>query len=273
MKGVSDPIRVIVFGAHPDDCEYRAGGTAALWTRLGHAVKFVSMTNGDAGHHQLKGEALARRRLAETQEVARRLGVAYDVLPFHDGQLLPTLEARFEVIRLIREWNADLVICHRPNDYHPDHRYTGILLQDAAFMVVVPQIVPNTPPLSRNPVFFYLEDRFLRPNPFRHDLSVIIDETIDAKIGALDAHVSQFYEWLPWVEGKVAEVPVDPTSRFEWLKRTRTVPITPAQRETLVRWYGPERAAAAQYCESFEICEYGAQPGESRIRELFPMLG
>jgi LmbE family N-acetylglucosaminyl deacetylase len=270
---MSDPIRVIVFGAHPDDCEYRAGGTAALWTRLGHAVKFVSVTNGDAGHHQLLGAGLARRRLAETQEVARRLGVAYDVLPFHDGQLLPTLEARFEVIRLIREWNADVVIGHRPVDYHPDHRYTGILLQDAAFMVVVPQIVANTPALRKNPVFLYSEDRFLRPNPFRNDISVIIDDAVDAKISALDAHVSQFYEWLPHIEGTAAEVPADPASRLEWLKRTRTVPITPGQRDTLNRWYGPEKAAAARYCESFEVCEYGAQPEESRIRELFPMLG
>jgi LmbE family N-acetylglucosaminyl deacetylase len=267
-----DPIRVIVFGAHPDDCEYRAGGTAALWTRMGHAVKFVSMTNGDAGHHQLLGADLAARRLAETREVARRLGVEYDVLPFHDGQLLPTLEARFEVIRLIREWNADLVIGHRPVDYHPDHRYTGILLQDAAFMVVVPQIVPNAPPLRKNPVFLYSEDRFLRPNPFRNDISVIIDETVDAKIAALDAHVSQFYEWLPYIEGTAAEVPADPAARLDWLKRTRTVPVTDAQRETLRRWYGSGKATAARHCESFEICEYGAQPDEARIRELFPML-
>jgi LmbE family N-acetylglucosaminyl deacetylase len=268
-----DSIRVIVFGAHPDDCEYRAGGTAALWTRAGHAVKFVSLTNGDAGHHQLLGPDLARRRLAETREVARRLNVAYDVLPFHDGQLLPTLEARFEVIRLIREWNADVVIGHRPVDYHPDHRYTGILLQDAAFMVVVPQLVPAAPALRKNPVFLYSEDRFQRPNPFRPDISVIIDDSVDAKIAALDAHVSQFYEWLPYIEGVTAEVPADPAARVEWLRKTRTVPITDSQRETLRRWYPHDQAAAARYCESFEICEYGAQPGNTRIRELFPMLG
>src|SRR4051812_39934209 len=142
--------RVIMFGAHPDDCDERSGGTAALFAQMGYAVKFVSVTNGDAGHQTLKGQELAKRRCAETQEAAKRLGISYDVLDNHDGLLMPTVEVRLEIIKKIREWKADIVMAPRPNDYHPDHRYTGVLVQDAAYMVAVPNIGPETPAPAKN---------------------------------------------------------------------------------------------------------------------------
>lgn len=265
-------IRVIAFGAHPDDCDGKASGTAALFAAAGHAVKFVSVTNGDAGHHEMSGPPLASRRLKEVNESAKRLGITYDVLDNHDGELLPDLKVRREIIRKIREWNADVVLAPRPNDYHPDHRYTGVLVQDAAYMVVVPSVTPDVPALRKNPVFLYYEDRFQQPNPFRPDVAVRIDESIDKKVDALDAHVSQFYEWLPWVDGRLKEVPKDPVERKAWLKRERGKHPGPAARASLVKWYGPERGNSAQYYEAFEICEYGAQPDEARIRQLFPML-
>jgi LmbE family N-acetylglucosaminyl deacetylase len=265
-------IRVIAFGAHPDDCDIRAAGTAALFAKMGHAVKFVSVTNGDAGHQSMSGVALAKRREAEAKESARRLGIEYEVLNNHDGELLPTLEVRKEIIRQIRRWNADIVLAPRPNDYHPDHRYTGVLVQDAAYMVVVPNVTPEVPALHKNPVFLYYEDNFQRPNPFRPDIAVAIDDVVDKKTDALDSHVSQFYEWLPWVDGKLSEVPKDPAERKAWLKRTRNRPPNPAVREALVKWYGAEKGNAVKFYEAFEICEYGARPDEARIRELFPML-
>ena len=265
------PIRVIAFGAHPDDCDIRAAGTAALFHAAGAAVKFVSVTNGDAGHHVIHGPALAARRLAEAKESARRLGIEYEVLENHDGELLPTLEVRRQIIREIRAWNADIVLAPRPNDYHPDHRYTGVLVQDAAYMVVVPSLVPEVPAVRKNPVFLYYEDNFQRPNPFRPDIAVNLDSVIDKKVDALDSHVSQFYEWLPWVDGKLANVPSDPSERKIWLKQARTRPITPQVRASLVKWYG-EKGNTAKFYEAFEICEYGVQPDEARIRQLFPML-
>jgi LmbE family N-acetylglucosaminyl deacetylase len=265
-------IRVIAFGAHPDDCEIRASATAALFAQQGHAVKFVSVTNGDAGHQSMSGAALAQRRKGEAKEAARRLGIEYEVLNNHDGELLPTLEVRKEIIRQIRKWNADIVLAPRPNDYHPDHRYTGVLVQDAAYMVVVPDVTPEVPPLRKNPVFLYYEDNFQRPNPFRPDVAVSIDQVLDKKIAALDAFVSQFYEWLPWVDGKLADVPKDLVERKAWLAKARDREIGPAVRASLVKWYGPEKGNATKYYEAFEICEYGAQPNEARIRQLFPML-
>jgi LmbE family N-acetylglucosaminyl deacetylase len=267
------PLRVLFIGAHPDDCDVKAGGTAALMAQQGHAVKFVSLTNGDAGHHEMGGGVLADRRRAESKEAARRLGIdAYDVLDYHDGELMPTLNVRKDVIRLIRDWDADVVIGPRPNDYHPDHRYTGRVVQDAAYMVQVPNVVSRAEPTSSNPVFLYFQDRFQKPYPFQHDITVAVDEALDQKMDALDAHESQFYEWLPWISGRLDEVPEGDEARKQWLREQWTRPVSDAARESLTRWYGADAAQDAQHTESFEIAEYGHQPSEDEIRRLFPML-
>ena len=190
----NEPIRIIMIGAHPDDCDSGGGGTAILFASMGYAVKFVSVTNGDAGHQSEGGGALAKRRMAESKEAGKRFGVEYDVLDNHDGELTPTLDVRLQIIRKIREWNADVVIAPRPNDYHPDHRYTGVLVQDAAYMVAVPNVAPDTPPLKKNPVFLYFQDNFQRPNPFRPDVVVDITYVFDKKVYAMTAHQSQFFE-------------------------------------------------------------------------------
>ena len=262
-------LNIIAFGAHPDDCDIRAGGTAALWASRGHHVRFVSVTNGDAGHHEQGGGQLAMRRRAEAREAGRRIGIEYVVLDNHDGELLPTLAVREQIIRQIREWKADLVLGPRPNDYHPDHRYTGVLLQDAAFMVTVPNVTPDTPALRKNPVFMYFEDSFQKPAPFRPDVAVAIDSVIDRKIDMLDAHVSQVYEWLPWHDGTLEQVPKDPTGRKAWLKQQRSREISGDLRAALVRWYGEQAAASVRHAEAFEICEYGSRPDEAALRRLF----
>lgn len=268
----NNQLRIIMIGAHPDDCDSDGGGTAALFAQMGHAVKFVSVTNGDAGHQSLKGKELAKRRLAEAKEAGRRLGVEYDVLDNHDGLLMPSLDVRIQIIRKIREWNADIVIAPRPNDYHPDHRYTGVLVQDAAYMVAVPNIAPETPALKKNPVFLYYRDRFQKPNPFRPDIAVDISAVYDKKIEALDAHESQVYEWLPWIAHYQEEVPANKNERLKWLTVKYAEPIYSDVNTALVKWYGNERASLVKQAEAFEICEYGAQPNEAEIKRLFPML-
>jgi LmbE family N-acetylglucosaminyl deacetylase len=265
-------LNIIAFGAHPDDCDQRAGGVAAKYAALGHRVRFVSVTNGDAGHQAEGGGALAARRRAEATEAGRRIGIEYIVLDNHDGELLPTLAVREQVIQQIRQWNADLVLAPRPNDYHPDHRYTGILVQDAAYMVVVPNVTPDTPALRKNPVFMYFEDGFQKPQSFAPDVAVSIDDVIEKKIDMLDAHVSQMYEWLPWVDGKLESVPKDASARRRWLRETRAVQPTPAVRAVLARWYGQDKSGAVRYAEAFEICEYGTRPDQAMIRKLFPFL-
>jgi LmbE family N-acetylglucosaminyl deacetylase len=270
-----DRIRVIAIFAHPDDGDAKMGGTAAMLAEKGYAVKFLSITNGDAGHHEEGGGMLAKRRRAEAAEAGRRLGIdEYKVLDNHDGELLPELHIRQQVIREIRDWNADVVLGLRPNDYHPDHRYAGVLVQDAAYMVVVPNVAPDTPPLKKNPVFLYMSDGFQKPNPFSHDIVVGIDETFEKKVNAFDAHESQVYEWLPWVSGNLDKVPEGEEERKEFLRNgfIGQMGVSPKQRAGLKKWYGEEKANSFKYAESFEICEYGYQPTEEEIRKLFPMF-
>ena len=262
-------MRVICIGAHPDDCEIEFGGTAAKFAARGDAVKFVSVTNGEAGHHLHPGPELVERRKKEARESARRLGIASEeVLDNPDGQLVPSVAARNEVIRQIRVWEADTVITHRPWDYHPDHRYTAQLVQDSAYLVTVPYVCPEIPALRRNPSFFYLEDSFRSPLPFAPDIAVNIDKVWEQKLDALDAHRSQVYEWLPWLGGET--VPDDSASRRRWLEANWSREPSACTRAALSRRYGPRDAEVIRHAEAFQICEYGRQPSAEELDEMFP---
>ena len=268
-------MNIVCVGAHPDDAEVFAGATCLKWARLGHQVLMVSLTNGDAGHFSLSGGALAKRREAEAHASARRAGVQSLVLDNHDGELAPTLELRKRVVTILREFQADIVLSHRPYDYHPDHRYTSIVVQDAAFMVTVPNFCPHVPALSNNPVFVYMMDRFTRPVPIRPDIAVAIDDVMEAKWNLLDAMESQFYEWLPWLDGKLDQVPQDPLQRPKWLGAQWKFMFEAAAisgRAALNARYGKAAANHVRNAELFEICEYGRQLSEDEIRQLFPFF-
>lgn len=271
-------LRIVVFGAHPDDAQFKAGGTAAKWAKLGHKVKLVSVTNGDIGHWQTAGGPLAQRRKAEVLAADKVLGAETEVLDIHDGELLPTLENRKLITRVIREWQADVVIAHRPWDYHPDHRYVGVLVQDAAFMVTVPFFCPDIPPLKKNPVFLYSSDRFEKPYPFRADIAVSLDDVFEQKLAAVHLMPSQVYEGgASGSVESVAQVPpaTDEAARKEWLrKRWAGRQSTEAERyrDALVKWYGAEKGRAVQFAEAFEVCEYGHQPNADELRKLFPFF-
>jgi LmbE family N-acetylglucosaminyl deacetylase len=249
-----------------------------MWAKQGHHVKLVSVTNGDIGHWRMSGGALAKRRTAESATVAERLGVTSQVLDIHDGELMPTLENRRIITRLIRDWKADVVIAHRPWDYHPDHRYVGVLVQDAAFMVMVPFFCPDTPALKKNPVFLYSSDQFRKPYPFHADIAVAIDDVFERKVDVLMALESQTFEGgaLGSAE-KMAKVPPAslPEVRRDWLRERwvhRAGGEAERYRTALIRWYGEEQGKEAQYAEAFEICEYGHQPSEAELRKLFPFF-
>ena len=267
-------LRVIVFGAHPDDAEYRGAGVAMKWAKLGHHVKFVSATNGDVGHWQMAGGPLALRRKKEVLAVAQHLGVTTEVLDIHDGEIMPTLENRRTITRLIREWNADVVITNRPNDYHPDHRYTSILVQDSAYMVAVPFFTAGVPPLKKNPVFLYASDRFQRPNPFRADVAVGIDDVLEPTLDALLLMESQIHEG--GADGHAGLYPEDEAGRQrrrDEVRRNlarRYAAQADNYRDALVKFYGPERGRAVSHAQAFEICEYGRQPTQAELKQIFP---
>jgi LmbE family N-acetylglucosaminyl deacetylase len=270
-------LRIIAFGAHPDDAELKVAGSAAKWAAMGHHVKFVSCTNGDIGHWGMAGGPLAKRRTAEVNACAKILGIQTEVLDIHDGELMVTMENRRTICRLIREWNADVVISHRPNDYHPDHRYVGVLVMDAAYMVTVPFFTPDTPYLTKNPVFLFAEDGFQRPNPFSGDIVVAIDDTVEKKLAAVEALESQFYEG--GCNGGAHLVP-DPKNAEAVAKRKAQVRENFSKRfantanrfrDKLKETYGPE-GEQVKFAEAFEICEYGRRPAKEEIKKLFPFL-
>lgn len=270
-------LRIICFGAHPDDNEFRAGGVAAMWAAQGHHVKFVSCTNGDIGHWGTAGGPLAQRRTAEVERCAEILGIETEVLDIHDGEIMPTLENRRTLVRLIRQWRADIVMCHRPNDYHPDHRYSAILVQDAGYMVTVPFFCPDVPYLKRNPVFLFYQDRFQKPNPFAADIVVGIDSVIEKKVESAVALASQTLEG--GCNGNERLYPADdPAKRKQREKEVRDryysrfASTANVFRDELAEWYGKDRASKIKYAEAFEICEYGRRPPKDEIRKLFPFF-
>ncbi len=266
-------MNIICFGAHPDDCEIFAGGSAVLWARRGDRVLFVSLTNGDIGHYEVAGGPLAGIRRQESARSAEIAGVSYMILDNHDGELLPTLELRKQVIRLIRNWRADVVLTHRPWDYHPDHRNTSLVVQDAAYMVTVPHICPDTQRLETNPVFLYMMDFFKRPLSFQADLAVAVDEVMEAKYSMLDAMESQVYEWLPLIDGRLAQVPGDPKARISWLKKNwDPFFLQPAQtwKGALSEFYSKDQVQHIRYAEMFEVCEYGSHPEKDTLLEIHP---
>ncbi len=265
-------LRIIAFGAHPDDCEIRVGGVAAKWARLGHKVKFVSVTNGDVGHAVMAGGPLALRRKQEVEAAAKVLGIETELLDIHDGELMPTLENRKQIIRLIREWNADIVITNRPWDYHPDHRYTSILVQDSAYMVTVPFLCPDVPYLEKNPVFLWWADRFQKPVPFQPDIVVGIDDVLDQKYRALHCIESQFYEFGCGGTDPEKWIEKDDAKRLDWLKSHRTFRVQDSWRPVLEEFYGKEEAAKIKNAEAFEICELGRRPSKEEIKQLFPFF-
>ncbi len=275
-EGADGKLRIICFGAHPDDAEYKAGGVAAQLAARGHHVKIVSVTNRDNGPWQIAGGPLAQRRTAEVNQAAKDLGIESEVLDIHDGELLPTLENRRTITRLIRNWKADVVMSHRPNDYHPDHRYTGVLVQDAAFMVTVPFFCSDTPPLTNNPVFFYYSDGFQKPNPFTPDVIVSIDDAFAKKMNAVHSLPSQVYEGgASGSEAFVAEIPKDDAGRRAWAVKHhggRYAAVADKYRDALLKWYGPDRGKAVKYAEAFEICEYGRRPAADELKKLFPFF-
>jgi LmbE family N-acetylglucosaminyl deacetylase len=273
---MSKPIGVLIFGAHPDDADLSAGGVAALYSRMGHRVKMVSLTNGDGGHHEMGGAPLAWRRRKEAAAAGAVLGCECVTLDNHDGALLPTIEVREQVIGIIRAFAPDLIMAPRPWDYHPDHRYTAQVVQDALYMVTVPNVVSHVPHLRRNPVAVYVYDSFQKPYPFCPDVAVDIDDVVELKLDAAHCHTSQFYEWLPYNAGILEQVPEGDAERRAWLRQVRDARmrrIADLYRPRLVELYGERRGNAVRYAEAFEVCEYGAALTEENLPRLFPFFG
>ncbi len=280
-------MKVLMIGAHQDDNEFRCGGLAHKYVQQGHDVRFLSMCNGSGGHHLMTPEETTARRAKESAAVAELLGVTYDVwYDQEDCELEVNLETRKRLTRYIREYNPDMIITHRPNDYHADHRAAGQLVLDAAYLLIVPHFCPEVPAMAKEPLIMYNVDSFKYP-PFEADVVIDIDDELETKLKIADLNVSQVYEWLPFTKGE--EVPEGAEERYEWLKgmdtsrwnsdeelasKTRGYAVRFAKvasrfRKELIAKYGEERGSKIRYAEAFMYCEYGAPLNEENMKKFF----
>lgn len=268
-----DKLSIVIISAHPDDGDIRVGGTAYKWVKSGCDVLLVSLTNGDAGHQTIESEELADIRRVEAHKAGEVIGAKYITLNNHDGQLMPTYENRLEVIKIIREHKADIVIFHRPYDYHPDHRYTGVLVMDAAYMVTVPKILPKVPFLKKNPLFLFMSDDFDHPEPFKADIAIAIDDVIEKKMDMLHQHTSQVYEWLPFSLGILDQVPKSDVERRLWLAESfkELTSSSALFKDVLIKFYG-RKGSQIKYCEAFQDSQYGTRLTEENFCYYFPFL-
>jgi N-acetylglucosamine malate deacetylase 1 len=268
-------LRVMVVAAHPDEADMYAGGSAALFAEQGAAVKFLSITNGDAGHYEIGGMQLARRRWEEAQQAAKCLGIEeYEVLNEHDGELYPTMAVRNQVIERVRKWAPDVLIGFHPDGWgHPDNRNAGKALADAAAFIGVPNVLPNIPAVKKRILCLWMWDYSTMPI-HRHDLAFDVTKTVEKKLLACDAHATQFYEFAPWGRGFLHEVPESwEDKRLFILKYWSEFFYTQeSQREGLAKWYGDECATSVEFAETFQIAPYGFQPTKAELMQLFPML-
>ncbi|MBQ6382370.1 MAG: PIG-L family deacetylase [Clostridia bacterium] len=274
MKKIDyEHLRVLVVGAHQDDPE-KCGGAAIKFARLGHTVKFLCATNGQSGHQTYPGYQTVKIREAEKNRARDVLGIAeYDCLDINDGYLTTEIHNRERMMRTIREFAPDIIITHRPWDYHPDHRNTGLLVQDCSYLLRVPNFLPTVPVMEKLPLIFYMRDSFRKPNAFTPDVVIDIDDVSEQRLLAYAQHESQVFDWLQWVDGAdPASVPTDQEGRMQ-LIRDMYLPrcaVTDAMREKLAERYGAEHAARVQYCEAYEACEYGASHEGVDYKKLFP---
>lgn len=264
--------RLLILGAHPDDPEFAAGGLATIYRLLDRPVKLVSVTDGRSGHHRLSGDELVKIRRAEARAAGEIIGAEYETWDFPDGALEPTLAVREKIIAEIRTWQPDLVLTHRTNDYHPDHRAVGQAVQDACYLVTVPAVVPNVPALRRDPVVALLPDLFTRPCPLRPDIVIDVEPLLPTITRMLACQKSQVFEWLPYNMGLEDQVPGEESQRLAWLQSWYSERLALRRQRfdhAVVEQYGAA-AAAIRWIEAFEISEYAAALDESHRNLLFP---
>ena len=269
------PLRIVAMGAHPDDAEQKFGGTAALFAAQGAKVKLMALTNGDVGHFAQAGGPLAKRRKAEVEACHKTLGVDTEVLDIHDGELMPDLETRRKVANVIRDYQADIVLSHRPYDYHPDHRAVGTLANDTAVLVVAPFFSPYTPPTKNNPIYLYYSDTFTHPYPFDPIIAVGFDEVAQKKWDCISAMPSQFGDADSWQARTRPNIPADEAGRKTALinvVKDSNSAVADKYRDLLVKLYGPQKGRAIKYAEAFELNQYGSAATVDELKKMFPTL-
>jgi LmbE family N-acetylglucosaminyl deacetylase len=200
-EGWETPQKILVILAHPDDPEFFCGASLARWARAGHEIHYFLLTCGDKGFYDIhaSAEQICQTRRAEQTAAAAIIGVkSVRFLGLEDGFLVPGIDMRREVVRVIRQIKPDILVTCDPThlfagDYyinHPDHRYTGQVVLDSVF------------PAAGNPLFFpeLIQAEDLQPHRPREvwisltdnpTITLDVTDTWEIKIQALKEHKSQ----------------------------------------------------------------------------------
>ena len=280
-------MKILAIGAHQDDNEFRVGGMTVKWKKAGHEVRFLSLTNGCGGHHLLSKEETVATRAKESAAVAEYLGIRYDIWEDQDDcVLVADLATRHRLMRYIREFSPDVIITHRTNDYHADHRAAALLVQDVSYLLTVPHACPDVPAMRKMPVILFYEDHFSEP-PFRMRYVVGIDEAFEDKMHVAHLNKSQVYEWLPYTHGMKLPVTDEEKHAVLWgmeITEDTTDENVVAQqhgyavrfaktaarfRAELIQKYGEEKGRKIRFAEAFGLSEYGEQPTAELEKALF----
>lgn len=230
--------KILLFCAHPDDAELCAGGTIKRFVKKGYKIKVIIMTNGNIGNNNMSISKTLYIRNLEAEKAAKFLHYEVKNLNINDGTVLPKLEYRELIINEIRSFRPDIIMTHRSNDYHPDHRYTSILVQDSLVLICSGNYCPKYYPLNYTPITLFFWDRFNKPYPFNADIIYDITEDFEDKVEALSIHKSQY--------SSVNEC------------RNVLVDINNQMKKNIISNF--------KYIEAFEICEY------AKVEELQTFL-
>lgn len=266
-------LNILAIGAHPDDCDIRAAGFIKKIETKGHKVKFVSLTDGNKGHWRDYGETLAKRRMQEMQSAAKMLGVSMEILDNHDGELEASLKNREDIVRVIREWNTDLLIVHGSNELHPDHRNTNQLVVDAALLLAVPNYLPEVKHLNKLPIILYGDNLYDRL-PFNPEIILPIDNVIDHKLDVTLCHFSQFVEW--GTTGSIETTPKTYQEKSLAIENSKKglggwfASNSNRFRDQLDNGFGQKKSQDIEFVEAFEISPYGRLPSLNELKDIFP---
>ena len=182
---MAEQVDVIFFGAHPDDVELSAGGTAAKFVRDGLRVGIVDLTRGEMG---TRGTPQTRKR--EAANAAKALGATFRThLDFGDGNLQTGREQELEIIALLRMHRPRIVFAPYPDDRHPDHTRTGRIVTEASFYAGLKALETGSPAHRPQTVIYYLQNYMLPPT-FVADVT----RAWKTKMKAIYAFKSQFHD-------------------------------------------------------------------------------
>ena len=263
---IDSSVRILVLGAHPDDAEFHAGAFLARHANLGATIRIISVTDGRSGHQSIPSSELVEIRRKEAAAAGAVIGSEYVTWDFPDGSLTPSLEVRWAIIRELRTFKPELVLTHRTVDYHPDHRAVAQAVQDASYMVRVPKVVPDVPPVDREPIVAAMNDRFTRPCPLRADYVIDGTSEFEKMLDMMDCHQSQFYDWMPWIDRSAPPTSMVRAERLAWLKDW----FLKFNSFRANAFWNTAWGKTPSHVEAFEISEYAGVLSTEQSQRLFP---